>query len=328
MGALERFSILRSADLDEFRACVSRYLTPHRSVPAGRGGDAIRTDVSMADLGPLSLVYGWHRNCELDVQLTEEVDYYDVNLALGGVNRIRYAADEVLVDRSTAAIISPRMRAQMRLSADYRQLHVRIERYALERRLEELLDRPVPAPIRFRPRMDLRGPAAASWFRVVRLLVRDLDQPTGLTAHPVATGPWAGMLMTGLLLAQPHNYSERLADRGVGEHRPAPLRRAIGYIEAHPEEELPVDRLAGVAGVTARSLQRYFREYVGVSPREYVQQTRLARAHDELRSVRPGSGVTVADVAFRWGFTHLPRFAAAYHERYGRLPSATLRAGS
>ncbi|WP_067461743.1 AraC family transcriptional regulator [Actinomadura macra] len=328
MGALKRFSVLRSADLDEFRACVSRYLTPHRSVPAGPGGARIRTDVSMADLGPLSLIYGWHRNCELNVQLTEEVDYYDVNLSLGGFNRIRYATDEVLVDRSTAAIISPRMRAQMRLSTDYRQLHVRIERYALERRLEELLDRPVAAPIRFQPRMDLRTPAADSWVRSVRLLVRDLDQPSGLTAHPVAAGPWAGMLMTGLLLAQPHNFSEQLADRGIGEHRPTPLRRAIAHIDTCPEEELSIDRLARVAGVTARSLQRYFREYVGVPPREYVQQARLTRVHDELRSTQPGSGVTVAEVAFRWGFTHLPRFAAAYQERYGQLPSTTLRAES
>ncbi|TDD95292.1 helix-turn-helix domain-containing protein [Actinomadura rubrisoli] len=328
MGALKRFSVLRSAALDEFNACVSQYLTPHRLVPAGRGGAEIRTDLSKADLGPLSLVYGWHRNCELNVQLTEEVDYYDVNLSFGGYNRIRYAADEVLVDRSTAAIISPRMRVGMRLSTDYRQLHVRIERYALERRLEELLDRSVPAPIRFQPDMDLRRPAANSWLQAVRLLVRDLDQPSGLTAHPVAAGPWAGMLMTGLLLAQPHTYSEQLADRGIGEHRPAPLRRAIAHIDARPEEELPIDRLAQVAGVTARSLQRHFREHVGISPREYVQQTRLARAHDELRSVRPGSGVTVAEVAFRWGFTHLPRFAAAYHARYGQLPSATLRAGT
>jgi AraC-like DNA-binding protein len=33
----------------------------------------------------------------------------------------------------------------------------------------------------------------------------------------------------------------------------------------------------------------------------------------------------VADVAFRWGFGHLGRFAEKYRERYGELPSETLK---
>lgn len=31
-------------------------------------------------------------------------------------------------------------------------------------------------------------------------------------------------------------------------------------------------------------------------------------------------------MAFRWGFTHVPRFAGAYQDRYGEAPSATLQA--
>ncbi|WP_363094775.1 helix-turn-helix domain-containing protein, partial [Pseudonocardia sp. 73-21] len=34
---------------------------------------------------------------------------------------------------------------------------------------------------------------------------------------------------------------------------------------------------------------------------------------------------SVADIASHWGFTHLGRFAAAYRERYGCVPSETLR---
>ena len=35
--------------------------------------------------------------------------------------------------------------------------------------------------------------------------------------------------------------------------------------------------------------------------------------------------VTVSEVAYRWGFTHLGRFAGAYRERFGETPSQTLR---
>ena len=97
----------------------------------------------------------------------------------------------------------------------------------------------------------------------------------------------------------------------------------MDLIEERPEGDLSVERLALAAGMSPRSLQRQFREYVGVAPREYVLQLRLARAHDDLRIARPGT-VTVTDVALRWGFSHVPRFAAAYRQRYGELPSVTL----
>lgn len=326
---LERFSVVDADDLDEFRVSVSRALTPHRLVPMERTGRVERVSVAVAPLGALSLVYGEHRGAALDATLTEQVDYYDINLSWGGRNLITCGDDEVAVDPHTAGIISPRMQARMRLSDDYRQLHVRFERHALERHLEQLLDRTVVAPIRFRMAMDLRGPAAASWARAVRLLVEDLDEPLGLGGVGGAvdgTNPWSGFLMTGLLLAQPHNYSDQLAERRHGAHRPAPVKRAIDLIEAHPEDELTVERLAAEAGVSPRSLQRHFRDHVGVAPRQYLQQVRLARVHDELRAALPGDGVTVTDVALRWGFTHVPRFAGAYLDRYGEAPSATLRA--
>ncbi|MGH3587408.1 MAG: helix-turn-helix domain-containing protein, partial [Pseudonocardia sp.] len=148
----------------------------------------------------------------------------------------------------------------------------------------------------------------------------------GLASHTQAASPWAGMLMTGLLLAQPHDFSAQLADGGIGAHRPPPLRRALALIERHPEEELSIERIARVAGVSARSLQRYFREHVGVPPREYLQTVRLARVHHELRAAG-ARDVTVTEVALRWGFTHVPRFAAAYRKHYGVPPSVTLRTG-
>lgn len=45
--------------------------------------------------------------------------------------------------------------------------------------------------------------------------------------------------------------------------------------------------------------------------------------HAELLS--PGSRASVTDVAVRWGFFHLGRFAQQYRERFGVLPSETVR---
>ncbi len=35
--------------------------------------------------------------------------------------------------------------------------------------------------------------------------------------------------------------------------------------------------------------------------------------------------LSVTDVAFKWGFTHLGRFSQEYKRRYGELPSSTRR---
>ena len=67
-------------------------------------------------------------------------------------------------------------------------------------------------------------------------------------------------------------------------------------------------------------MQRDFQTHVGMSPRQYIERVRLARAHTDLAANIDDS---VADIAYRWGFGHVPRFAARYRERYGVVPSHT-----
>ncbi|SEG63101.1 AraC-binding-like domain-containing protein [Nonomuraea solani] len=317
---LRRFSVLRSAGRDKMRPSLSRLLSSHR--PTAGGGPGLLADLSAVDLGPMSLVYGRSYGDEVGIELTEQVSYYDVNFALAGRNRLECGDERLVLTPRTAGIISPRMRAAMHLSDGYSQLHLRIERFALERHLERMLGRHVAGPIRFQAEMDLTAPALASWAQAVHLLVRDLDEPSGLSAFGPELSPWPDFLMTGLLLAQPHDHSAQLAQRPDAAARPPSMKRVVDLIEQEPASDLSPARLAAVAGVGPRSLQRNFRRYMGVSPREYIQSIRLARAHDDLVA---GAGATVAEIAFRWGFSHVPRFASGYKERYGVPPSTTLR---
>jgi AraC family ethanolamine operon transcriptional activator len=41
--------------------------------------------------------------------------------------------------------------------------------------------------------------------------------------------------------------------------------------------------------------------------------------------ISPPSSETVTEVAFRWGFWHLSRFAREYRSMFGESPSETLR---
>ena len=55
----------------------------------------------------------------------------------------------------------------------------------------------------------------------------------------------------------------------------------------------------------------------------YLRNVRLDLAR--LRLSREGSASSVTDIALECGFTHLSKFAKAYKDRFGELPSQTLK---
>jgi transcriptional regulator GlxA family with amidase domain len=57
-----------------------------------------------------------------------------------------------------------------------------------------------------------------------------------------------------------------------------------------------------------------------------LKAIRLEHVNAELMA--GGSSNSVTDVAIKWGFVHLGRFAQMYRDRYGELPSETLRRAS
>jgi len=55
----------------------------------------------------------------------------------------------------------------------------------------------------------------------------------------------------------------------------------------------------------------------------YLRELRLERVHADLLGAAWESA-TVSQIARRWGFLYLGRFAASYREKFGRTPSETL----
>ncbi len=102
------------------------------------------------------------------------------------------------------------------------------------------------------------------------------------------------------------------------------MAAAKQFIEAHLRESLTVGCVASAAGVSPRTLQATFRAVVRTTPTAYIRSVRLDRARADLAD-RGGPG-TVTEVATRWGFNHLGRFAADYRTRFGESPSQTRRA--
>ena len=118
--------------------------------------------------------------------------------------------------------------------------------------------------------------------------------------------------------------SNQTTETGGALARPDYLMRAEEYIRANLSRPLSVLDVATAAGVSPGTLSRVFRRHRGVTTREFIEQHRLNAARENLLAAAPDS-TTVTEVALKWGFTHMGRFAVNYRRTFGEKPSETLR---
>ena len=70
--------------------------------------------------------------------------------------------------------------------------------------------------LRFDPVIDLAHKAMADLWRIVDFAVLELERQSSSLANPLVVEQLAEALVTGLLYAQPHNYSHLLTHRVYG----------------------------------------------------------------------------------------------------------------
>ncbi|MEU4217711.1 AraC family transcriptional regulator [Actinoplanes sp. NPDC026623] len=153
-------------------------------------------------------------------------------------------------------------------------------------------------------------------------LHRALEDPDTALAHPLVLATAMDLMVTAVLAAFP--YTGEPADTHPRRVLPAAIRRAVAFIEAHPEQPLTLADIAAAAAISVRGLRYGFRRYLDATPALYLRQVRLTHAHDDLRAAEPTHGDEVATIARRWGFGDPRRFADYYRTAYGRPPSDTL----
>lgn len=177
---------------------------------------------------------------------------------------------------------------------------------------------------------DLRPvtPAAARHLTAtidyVTEALRTVPPLTG-TSLVVAGAEW--MLAAAVLTAFPNTAVGEPADGDRRDAHPRTVRRAVAFIESDAHRDITVADIAAAAHVTIRALQYAFRRHLGTTPTELLRRVRLDHAHRELLAADPTTGLTVTEVAARWGFLHPGRFAHYYRAAYGRSPLGTLHDG-
>ncbi|WP_249148953.1 AraC family transcriptional regulator [Bradyrhizobium manausense] len=120
----------------------------------------------------------------------------------------------------------------------------------------------------------------------------------------------------------PHRFIDKL-DQYSSDVAPRHIQRAIDYMRANLHHPLTMIDIAAAVGISERYLQLGFRRFRGTTPAMYLRQIRLEAVHAEL--ARPENRLPINEVALKWGFTHMGRFAAQYRATFGVPPSETVK---
>jgi len=102
--------------------------------------------------------------------------------------------------------------------------------------------------------------------------------------------------------------------------------RLEALLQTQPERPFRMAEICAALGVSEQTLRLSCEEQLGMGPIEYARRRRMELVHRALRRGNPETA-SIADLARRYGFRGLGRFAAAYRGIYGEPPSATLRRG-
>lgn len=96
------------------------------------------------------------------------------------------------------------------------------------------------------------------------------------------------------------------------------LLRAKDRMDAAPQEEWPVRRLAAVSCVSEAHFARSFKLAFGLPPHRYLLTRRIERAVALLRD----TDLAITDIAFQTGWTSLGTFGRIFRDVTGESPGA------
>ncbi len=105
------------------------------------------------------------------------------------------------------------------------------------------------------------------------------------------------------------------AGQRLGTNNPA-LGRVLAVMEAAADAPFRRERLAALAGVSVRQLERLFHQHLGCTPGTHDRRLRLERARMLLRQ----TGLSVLDIAVACGFASASHFSRSFRAAFGHAP--------
>ncbi|GAB5097729.1 AraC family transcriptional regulator [Caballeronia sp. HLA56] len=275
--------------------------------PSGRDrGRSFMDFVKVGRLGLGAISFGVPMH--VDVQSVD--GYYLLMFCVSGHATVRTVDTTLNVDDTHAVLCAPGQPFDASLSADCEQFVLRIDSDAFNRASHG-------AGASLAPGLSIDSPAFQGWMHQLRALTSSRELLECVRANAQIARQMEGLLIDMLADALPYTAAAH------GAIAPAFLKRAEEFIRTHASDDLQLEDIANVAGVSPRTLRDRFQSVRGVSPMQFLRDVRMQQARDALLAAEPHA--RVSDIALACGFFHLGRFSIAYAKVFGELPSETLR---
>jgi AraC-like DNA-binding protein len=316
---LEDQPIFRSADLDETVAFFRQ--KGFRLEVAPRHVRELDVRVNCACLPGLyvgCLQYGAPVVAEPESPGTD----YFITFPLTGRLGASMDGYSIRCDLRNAAFLSypPAPPDSIRSDAGCTRFNLTLVGSAVAGQLSALLGSPCKQRLTFAPQLNIGEGYGSRLMSYLRLAIADFDAAHAMFWTPLTIAQFEQFIITDLLLAHPHNYSEALRQLECAII-PRDVKRALDYLHDHLDEPITLADLVRTSRVAGRTLLKHFRDYKGTSPMRYLRDARLDRVRKAL--VRADAEENVTAIALKWGFSHMGRFSLAYRARFGESPSRT-----
>ncbi|MES0826527.1 AraC family transcriptional regulator [Ruegeria sp. SCP11] len=189
----------------------------------------------------------------------------------------------------------------------------------LRERLQEVAGISHRGPFSFVPRIDLRQGPGKLLRSLFQTLLADLENEAPSSNNILLRNMIEDALIS-IVLGLPGNHSAGLRHAPVEDVAPWAVRRAEEYMVAQVADPVTLSDLVSVCGCSRSALYHAFKSSRGYTPMQFLMARRLELAHERLRQ-EPCA--TATEIALACGFSNQGRFAKAYREQFGELPSET-----
>ncbi|MFN3673081.1 MAG: AraC family transcriptional regulator [Bosea sp. (in: a-proteobacteria)] len=252
-----------------------------------------------------------------------EYDTVMVRMGLSGVMR---AEGSRAVERSgpdELLIYAARTGRRMLFDTDRHDLVLVLPAERVRQRVQHLIGQPIALPLDFMIPMNCDNPLGAALFSLGAAFKCGLAGSAPLMHSPIGLRRHGDALLGLMLSAIGAEKINSLAGP-VSSLAAIDVARAEEYMRLNAGNAIGVSDVADALGISMRSLQYGFRKHRRTHPLAVLQRMRLEGLREDIlrNPLRP-----IAEVAQRWGFTHLGRLSKQYQEAFGERPSVTARRG-
>lgn len=319
---LSRFAAVDTCSPDDAREAIGRIFCPHFLSPVERHPRAFHARHHTTEQSGYSVNFVSY-GATVEIDPGELSRFFLLQIPLRGSARVRCGTVSADVKAGLmASVLSPTLPTRMTWHEGCEKLIMLIRRETVEAQFQALTHEN-SQNIEFETGIDLRAPLGRALQQHGQMMLAAAEDGE---AVPTAYQTLLRDGLTTLMLTGFASNKSAAFLRAAPAAGPSAVNRAEAFMRANAERAISMGEVAEAAGVSLRSLQDGYKRTFGLTLGEGLLNARLCRFREGLLAA--GAGASVAEIAFTAGFGHLGRAAAAYRERFGETPSATLKGRS